>query len=82
MRSLPVTNTSIDLSKQKVPFLPNYTVIAKNPVDTGTLVLQHSDDNTNWSTLVSLPASSEAQVNLDKRYIRCSTAATIYLNGN
>lgn len=81
MRALNVDDTPVDLAAKKVPFLSNYTAVVLNGT-TSQLVLQHSDDNSSYTTLATVPAGAAAEVVLSKRYIKVSTAATLVLLGN
>lgn len=64
-----------------IPFKPEYTVVVSNTT-AGSLVLQDSDDNVTYGTLATVAAGEYQKVQLRKRYIKVSTAATLYLLGN
>lgn len=82
MRVIAITNTAVDLAAQKVPFLPNYTMVFANPTD-GALVVQESDTGTgDWTTVATVPANGFIEGTPQKQYVRVSTAATVYVLGN
>jgi hypothetical protein len=88
MRVLEVNNTAIDLSAQKAPFLPNYTVVAIN-TSAETRVIQGATDAafTSPVTLATLAAAgltgATQAVTPTYQYIRTSAAADpIWLLGN
>jgi hypothetical protein len=83
MRSLLVTNTaSADLSKAKVPFTPNYTVVALN-VTAGVMVLQSCDTVAGtYTTLATVPVGSTVDVVINKPFLKCTTAGPLILLGN
>lgn len=82
MRLLTLTNTATDLSAQKVPFLSDYTVVLSNP-SAGSLTVQEADTSGgSYTTLAVVPAGGYAQVNLNKQFVKVSTAATVYGLGN
>lgn len=64
-----------------IPFKPEYSVVVSN-MTAGSLVLQDSDDNVTFGTLATVAAGEYQNVQLRKRYIKVSTAATLYLLGN
>jgi len=64
----------------KLSFKPSYTVVVANPSG-GSLTLQDSDDNSTFGTL-AVCATPYTTVILRKRYIKVSTAATLYLLNN
>jgi hypothetical protein len=73
--------TAIDLG-EVTPFLNGGDAIAIN-LTAGALTVQHSDDNSSFSTAVVLSASTgttpvDTIINL-KRYVRLSAAGTVVL---
>jgi hypothetical protein len=87
MRLLVINNTATDLVPQNTPpgqpapFQPNYDVIAFNP-DSGTVVVETSPDDGSYTSVGTVPANGFLSINLNNRYIKVSTAKTVYLLGN
>ena len=77
-KSLAVTNTAVNLTK--TPFAPGREAVAIN-FTAGNLVLQGSDDGTTYTTLATVPATGLIDASPLPKYVKCSTAATIYLIG-
>jgi 20S proteasome alpha/beta subunit len=77
-----ITNATTDLGSA-TPFGAGFTVIAVN-LTAGSLVVQTSDDGSTWGTGATCGASTSAtamQPVVLKRYVRVSTAATMFLIG-
>lgn len=75
-----ISNTATDLGSD-TPFAVGFTAIAVN-LTAGSLVVEGSDDGTTYSTLATCGASTSAtamQTVTLKRYVRVSTAATMFL---
>lgn len=83
MRAIAITNAAKDLAAEKAPFLANYTFVFFN--GTGGALTVQEDDAAAFSaptTVVSVPAGGFIEATPKKRYIRVSTAATVYALGN
>lgn len=82
MNLLTLTNTVVDLgaSTAKAPFITGENAVAVN-FTAGALIVQGSDDNVTFSTLVTVPLTGMIAIPALKRYVKVSTAATIYLLG-
>lgn len=86
MKVLRITNTPVDTAAvaETLPFVSNNSVLAVN-VTGGTLTVQTSDDGINWTgptaTQWSCPAGV-TQIQIDRQFIRVSTAANIDLIQN
>lgn len=71
MRAVTLSNTAVDLLAQNIPIGSTAVVNAGNGI-----VIQYSQDNSNWTTLATLTTASPWQtVTLLGRYIRVSTSA-------
>ena len=86
MRVLAITDTATDLVPgtvpgQPAPFQPNYDVLAFNG-DSGTVVVETSPDDSTYTSVGTIPALGFLKINLNNRYIKVSTAKTVYLIGN
>lgn len=78
LQTLAVANTGILLDD--TPFSARFNAVVVNFTG-GTLTVQGSDNNTDWTTLVSAPTLSMTNIPRLPKYIRVSTAATVYLLG-
>lgn len=90
MRTIQISNTSTDLAAAaaRTPFLSQHTVVGLN-FTAGTLIVQESDDDTNWTAVKSsnavagtVRANGADELVIRKRYVRVSTAANITLIAN
>lgn len=78
-----ISNTATDLGSD-TPFGVGFTATAIN-LTAGSLIVEGSDDGTTYSTLGTCGASTSAtamQTITLKRYVRVSTAATMFLLSN
>jgi hypothetical protein len=75
-----ISNTATDLGSD-TPFGVGFTAVAFNNT-AGSLVVEGSDDGTTYTTLATCGASTSAtamQTITLKRYVRVSTAASMFL---
>lgn len=75
-----INDTAVDFEGVS-PFIPGTTAVAVN-LTAGSLVVQGSDDGTTYSTLATCGAATSAtamQTITLKRYIKVSTAATMFV---
>lgn len=80
MNLLTTTNTATNLSASTVgtPFTHGRNAVAVN-FTAGNLVLQGSEDGVTYTTLVTVPASGMINIVSLPKFIRVSTAATLYV---
>jgi hypothetical protein len=89
MRTLPISNTAVNLAAQKVPFLSGYTFVAVNFTG-GALIVQEADTASGtWSAVESsnsvagtVRAGGADEITVRKQFVRVSTTANITLLGN
>jgi hypothetical protein len=89
MRTLPISNTAVDLAVQRVPFLSGFTFVAVN-FSGGALIVQESDTGIgDWTAVESsndtagtVRAAGADEIVVRKQFVRVSTAANITLLGN
>lgn len=79
MKTQAVTNAAVDLGSI-TPFGEGFNAVVSNTT-AGALTLQGSDDNVTFNDLVIVPATGYANVDSLPRYVKVSTAATLYLLG-
>jgi hypothetical protein len=75
-----INDTAVDFAGE-TPFIPGTTAVAVN-LTAGSLVVQGSDDGSSYSTLATCGASTSATAMQEitlKRYIKVSTAATMFV---
>lgn len=75
-----INDTATDLAKV-TPWIPGTTAVAVN-LTAGSLVVQTSDDGTTYGTAATCGASTSAtamQSFVLKRYVKVSTAATMFV---
>ena len=75
-----ISNTATDLGSD-TPFGSGFTVTAVN-LTAGSLIVETSDDGVTYGTACTCGASTSAtamQACVLKRYVRVSTAATMFL---
>jgi hypothetical protein len=86
MKVLNITNTPIDTAAEGevLPFVANNNALAVN-VSSGSLTVQTSDDGVTWTGATTTQytcAAGVTQVQIDRRYIRVATAASVDLIQN
>ena len=82
MNVLKLNNTAVNLGAATAvtPFCIGREAVAVN-FTAGALVVQGSDDGTNYTTLVTVPTIGMIQIPALPRYVKVSTAADVYLLG-
>lgn len=82
MNVLKIDNTAVQLSaaSAKTPFIQGRNCVAVN-FTAGALVVQGSDDGTNYTTLATVPATGMIAIDSLPAYVKVSTAADVYLLG-
>lgn len=77
MNAQAVTDTAVDLDGI-TPFATGFNCVVAN-TSAGSLTLQGSDDDDTYTTLATVGAGAFVNVANLPRYVKVSTAATLYL---
>jgi hypothetical protein len=80
MRALLITNTAQELTE--VPFLPNYTVVFVNATAADEIVQTSDALAGDYTTLVTVPAGTCAEIELDNVFIKLASAGNVVMLGN
>lgn len=77
MNAQKVTDTAVDLDGI-TPFATGFNCVVAN-TSAGSLTLQGSDDDSTYTDLATVPAGAFVNVASLPRYVKVSTAASLYL---